>query len=95
MAKPTTDQLAYPCSTTGDRALAEAGLSRRDLAEAFGITVQRVGQIVNGRGVSYGLADDLRRFINGVAGRPVCGNDSFILQPRKEGIQRRRPPRKT
>jgi predicted XRE-type DNA-binding protein len=71
-----------------DRVLAEAGLSREDVARDFRVSLGRVGQIVRGHGVSYYLADDLQRYINRAAGRMVCRNEDFIKQ-RKEPRKRR------
>jgi hypothetical protein len=72
-----------------DRILSEAGLTRSDVARAFCVTLQRVGQIFSGRGVSYQLADDLQRYINRAAGRMVCRNEHFIAH-RKETHKKRR-----
>ena len=72
-----------------DRMLGEAGLDRALLAHAFGISRQRVGQILNGCGVSYQLADDLQRYINRSAGRIICRNEHFIAH-RKETRKKRR-----
>jgi hypothetical protein len=72
-----------------DQMLAEAGLTRSDVATAFCVSRQRVGQIFSGRGVSYQLADDLQRYINRAAGRMVCRNEHFIAH-RKETSKKRR-----
>jgi len=73
-----------------DQILSEAGLTRADIAQAFGISRQRVAQIFNGKGVSYYLADDLQRYINRAAGKMVCRNEHFIATVRKEELRRRR-----
>lgn len=75
-------------ATELDRMLNEVALTRADVARAFGISRQRVSQIFNGCGVSYLLADDLRRYINRAVGGTVCRNEHFIAH-RKEKQKRR------
>ena len=72
-----------------DHVLRDAGLTRADIARAFGISRQRVGQTFNGNGVGYQLADDLQRYINRSAGRMICRNEDFIARG-KEGRKTRR-----
>lgn len=72
-----------------DLLLAQAGLSRADVARDFRVTLGRVSQICRGYGVSYHLADDLQRYINRAAGRMVCRNEHFIRY-RKECPNKRR-----